>query len=676
MPEGSDLREMSSASTSAAPSVVGEEEDYASPISASMEEEDEDDSRGFDANQKKEEQPAASTRLPPELVSLIFGHLAAPADQFAFLLTNRLWFSCSVETLWFRPAITSKRVLALLSRTLSSDKELMTLPYYQFVRRLNFSTVASILNDETLGPFSICNGLERLTLTGCSRVSDVSLIPLIENNKRLQSIDLTNLALITGATINQLAESCKRLQGLYASNCHLIPSSSVRNLASKCPMMKRVKLNGCPSIDDAAVTELATNCKSIVEMNIGECQVFDESVATVMQELPNLREFRIAQNAHIRNDAFLNLDASLEFSRLRIVDLTSCSLLSDATIIKLVTSAPRLRNISLAKCTNVTDRGLQALSRLGRSLQYVHLGHCINITDRGIATLVRSCTRIQYIDVACCSQLTNHAVKEISYLPRLHRIGLVKCQSITDEAVYALAERALRYGGTNTIERIHLSYCSNITLPAVRALVNACPRLNHLSLTGITPFLRPDLVQYCRAPPAEFTQNQQAVFCVFSAGGVDKLRDHLNLIVPDELILPGQREFIGRLAPYLQEMHEGLARELDEEANLEEDEDGGEAAMRRREVMLARLLRNTTNTNRTHHFVHPQPPHPRQQDNDNLPMPNAFFLPPHAAAMDYDDNATPPPDGEMLRPAFDDDDDQRFFSGINDDDDTPMEDAN
>lgn len=57
-------------------------------------------------------------------------------------------------------------------------------------------------------------------------------------------------------------------------------------------------------------------------------------------------------------------------------------------------------------------------------------------------------------------------------------------------------------------------------------LIN-CPRLTHLSLTGIHEFIRRDISEYCREPPPEFNDHQREVFCVFSGEGVHKLRDHL-----------------------------------------------------------------------------------------------------------------------------------------------------
>lgn len=68
----------------------------------------------------------------------------------------------------------------------------------------------------------------------------------------------------------------------------------------------------------------------------------------------------------------------------------------------------------------------------------------------------------------------------------------------------------------------------------ITALLHNCPRLTHLSLTGVQAFLREDLTRFCRDAPAEFTHPQRDVFCVFSGEGVQRLRDYLMRLAMDE----------------------------------------------------------------------------------------------------------------------------------------------
>lgn len=62
----------------------------------------------------------------------------------------------------------------------------------------------------------------------------------------------------------------------------------------------------------------------------------------------------------------------------------------------------------------------------------------------------------------------------------------------------------------------------------IHVLLNNCPKLTHLSLTGVQAFLRDELLTFCREAPPEFNEHQRDVFCVFSGNGVSRLRDFLN----------------------------------------------------------------------------------------------------------------------------------------------------
>lgn len=95
-----------------------------------------------------------------------------------------------------------------------------------------------------------------------------------------------------------------------------------------------------------------------------------------------------------------------------------------------------------------------------------------------------------------CLQLTDMSVFELSTLQKLRRIGLVRVNNLTDQAIQALGERHA------TLERIHLSYCDQISVMAIHFLLQKLPKLTHLSLTGIPAFRRAELQQFCRPPPS------------------------------------------------------------------------------------------------------------------------------------------------------------------------------
>lgn len=464
-------------------------------------------------------------QLPTEVLLQVFKYLEK-SDLYSLLTVCREFADLIVEILWFRPNMQSDKAFQKIRAVMELPRNQTHWDYRNYIKRLNLSFMTNLVDDLLLDLFNGCPKLERLTLVNCSQLSHLPISRVLELCSRLQSIDMTGVQDIQDDIIYALALNCKRLQGLYAPGCGNISEAAVITLLKSCPMLKRIKFNNSENITDLAIAAMYENCKSLVEIDLHNCpKVTDRYLKGIFLELTQLREFRVSNAAGITDNLFDLIPYDHHLDKLRIIDVTGCNAITDGFVENLVRCSPRLRNVVLSKCMQITDGSLRHLAKLGRSLHYIHLGHCALITDYGVQHLVRACYRIQYIDLACCSQLTDWTLIELSGLPRLKRIGLVKCTLITDSGINHLVR--LR-GDKDCLERVHLSYCTNLTVGPIYYLLKSCPRLTHLSLTGISAFLREEFTRFCREPPPDFTQNQKLSFCVFSGNGVVKLRNHLD----------------------------------------------------------------------------------------------------------------------------------------------------
>ncbi|KKK19816.1 hypothetical protein P175DRAFT_0561118 [Aspergillus ochraceoroseus IBT 24754] len=467
--------------------------------------------------------------LPPEILISIFAKLNSPSDLLNCLLVCRGWAANSVGILWHRPSCNNWGNLGKITAAVGKVDGFFA--YSGLIKRLNLSALTEDVSDGTVVPFSQCKRIERLTLTNCSKLTDNGVSDLVDGSRHLQALDVSELRYLTDHTLFKVAANCPRLQGLNITGCTKVTDDSLVVVSQKCRQLKRLKLNGVVQVTDKAIMSFAQNCPAILEIDLHECKlVTNLSVTFLMSTLHNLRELRLAHCTEIDDTAFLELPRNISMDSLRILDLTACENVRDDAVERIVSAAPRLRNLVLAKCRFITDRAVWAICKLGKNLHYVHLGHCSNITDSAVIQLVKSCNRIRYIDLACCNRLTDRSVQQLATLPKLRRIGLVKCQLITDESIMALArpKTSSHSMGVSSLERVHLSYCIHLTMPGIHALLNNCPRLTHLSLTGVSSFLRQELTVFCREAPAEFTHQQREVFCVFSGEGVNRLRNFLN----------------------------------------------------------------------------------------------------------------------------------------------------
>lgn len=469
-------------------------------------------------------------KLPTEVLLQIFHHLERK-DLYYLLTVCQEFADLIIEILWFRPNMQNDSSFKKIKSIMELSETQTHWNYRSFIKRLNLSFMTKLVDDDLLSLFIGCPKLERLTLVNCTKLTHQPITSTLIKCERLQSIDLTGVTDIHDNIILALAENCTRLQGLYAPGCGKVSELAIIKLLKSCPMLKRVKFNNLENITDALILAMYENCKSLVEIDLHTCSnVTDKYLQLIFRYMTQLREFRISCAPKVTDDLFNLLPEDFYLEKLRIIDITNCNAITDKLVEKLVFHAPRIRNVVLSKCMQITDALLRALSQLGRSLHYIHLGHCLLITDFGVASLVRSCHRIQYIDLACCTQLTDWTLVELSNLPKLRRIGLVKCNLISDNGILEFVRRR---GEQDCLERVHLSYCSNLTIGPIYLLLKNCPKLTHLSLTGIVAFLRNDITTFCREPPPDFTESQRNSFCVFSGHGVNQLRNFLTELMEE-----------------------------------------------------------------------------------------------------------------------------------------------
>ncbi|KAF9301398.1 SCF ubiquitin ligase complex subunit [Mortierella antarctica] len=462
--------------------------------------------------------------IPSELILHICRFLIAPQDLRAAILVCKLWCSCGVDMLWSRPHLLSMSVVSRMIQTMSAPDTIF--PYSRYVRRLNFSFLAQDLTDASLTAFACCTRLERLLLPGSTKTTRAGLEAILTNCSALYSLDLSEVTAVDDTLVQFIAQHCPRLHTLYLSSCPVITDDAIVSLAKNCRSLKRIKLSQCVLLTERSILALTHHCPQLMEMDLANCSLMTNSaIQSVFKTLPQIRDINMTLLSEITDASFSWILPTVHrFEQLRVLNLTSCTLITDETLYKIIPAAPRLRSLTLTKCDRITDAGASVIKTLGKHLHYLHLGHCSKLTDKAISTLAQNCTRIRYLDLACCSKLTDAAVFSLAQLPKLRRIGLVKCSNITDHGIYVMLVSEVV---PQTLERVHLSYCVHLSDTAVAALVNQCSKLTHLSVTGVPSFMTPKYQKFCRVPPSEFTAHQREVFCVFSGKGVRELRHYM-----------------------------------------------------------------------------------------------------------------------------------------------------
>lgn len=185
------------------------------------------------------------SRLPPELLISVFVRLTSCSDLRSCVLVSKTWSRNSVDLLWHRPLCNSwKNLLNVVS---SVRNPLSYFPYNDLVKRLNLSNLSDQISDGTVQPFIHCKRIERLTLTGCVKLTDHGVISLVERSRCLLALDISGLKSVTDHTLRAVAENCPRLQGLNVTDCSKVTDESLIAVAHACRYLKRVSCSVDPT---------------------------------------------------------------------------------------------------------------------------------------------------------------------------------------------------------------------------------------------------------------------------------------------------------------------------------------------------------------------------------------------------------------------------------------------
>ncbi|KAG6869334.1 hypothetical protein C0993_000087 [Termitomyces sp. T159_Od127] len=439
------------------------------------------------------------TQLPAEILIHILKHLHSTRDVLNAVRVSRKWCECSVELLWHKPVFPKHETLKKMSRRLVTPNQTFT--YARFIRRLNLSTLSSHVKDDILTTFVSCDRLERLTLINCENITDSALSRVLPCFPNLVAIDLTGVINTTDEAVIGLAHAAKRLQGINLAGCSKVSDEGILAFAKNCPMLRRVKLSGLSSLTDTSISAVAKSCPLLLEIDLNHCcLITDTSLRDIWIHSTHMREMRVSHCSQLTDAAFPaspRLEGFLYPDSRHVFPSSSNEAASELPPLVLPRPLEHLRMLDLTMCSLVTDDAIEGI---------VHYAPKIRNLNQD------------------CVLLTDMSVFELSALPKLRRIGLVRVNNLTDEAIYALGERH------TSLERIHLSYCDQISVLAIHFLLQKLDKLTHLSLTGVPAFRQPELQVFCRDPPKDFNSTQQSTFCVYSGKGIYQLRTFLSAL--------------------------------------------------------------------------------------------------------------------------------------------------
>jgi F-box/leucine-rich repeat protein 2/20 len=150
----------------------------------------------------------------------------------------------------------------------------------------------------------------------------------------------------------------------------------------------------------------------------------------------------------------------------------------DDTVIALAKSCPLLTRINVSGCRELTDVACTAgLAAHGHRFVRVGLARCNKLTDAGMQALASSAQGLHSLDVGFCDRITDVGVASVARkCPQLRWLDLTCCIQVTSAALVVLS------GHARELRVLSVRGCTHVSDAGLAAVAAGCPFLADLNV--------------------------------------------------------------------------------------------------------------------------------------------------------------------------------------------------
>lgn len=261
-----------------------------------------------------------------------------------------------------------------------------------------------------------CRNLINATLEGCRNFQKNTLHTLLANNNGLVHLNLTGLTAVSNKSCKIVSESC--------------------------PQLESINISWCGKVDHKGIKFLFDGCTQLRDLRAGEVRGFDNiGLAKAMFKTNNLERLVLSGCAELDDDFLKTMIHGID---------PEIDILTNLPVVP-----PRkLRHLDLSRCSRLTDTGVRSLGYNTPNLEGLQLSRCKSLTNAALEPILASAHRLTHLELEDLNALTNPLLTE----------HLVKAPCAT------------------TLEHLSLSYCEQIGDVGVLPLMQKCVALKRIDL--------------------------------------------------------------------------------------------------------------------------------------------------------------------------------------------------
>ncbi|CAH1777093.1 unnamed protein product [Owenia fusiformis] len=295
---------------------------------------------------------------------------------------------------------------------------------------------------------------QHISITSDKDLDNGTILRLMKRSPQLKKLTMWGRNELNQTLVSSFIRYTPKLKTLILEFCHNVNSNMLRIFIKNCSKISELNLEGCDQID-ANCVNMITDLQYICKLNLSHCVKLteDDIVTLVHAAEPNqFVEFNIDGISCITDSVLEQLVLHHQSS------LTSLTIdgaeISDESMAH-ISNCENMRKFSISFAELLTDKSLIYLKRL-QSLTELRLKKGIGFSTEVLQDFFESHQlNLEYLD-------------------------LTECTFLQDSAVFQITKQCGK-----TLRSLALCWCWDLTDDSLISIVDNCPNIRHLDLTGL-----------------------------------------------------------------------------------------------------------------------------------------------------------------------------------------------
>jgi F-box/leucine-rich repeat protein 2/20 len=337
-----------------------------------------------------------------------------------------------------------------------------------FVKTLGLRGCRQLEDQWSQGLSGMCTNLETFNIQGCM-IQRPWLRSIISQNTRLVRLDISGVAAVSNSVCAVIAETCQQLEYLDVSFCASMDARGLWKVVDNCTRLKTLRLGELRALDNKELMLRLFELNTLERLDLRQCTEITDTAFKTLLDGDRL-EIDVLSGRVI-----------VPPRRLRHLDLSNCSGLTDRSVESLVGNVPELENLQLCGCHHLTDTLMEHLLPTVPALSVFNLDGLLHLTNATLIQLAKApcAENLTWLTISDCEKLGDmgmiHVIQACKALQTLvmdnTRIGdltLVKMASALHWRNWSTKKDHLPHVAL----RLEVYDCPNVTWTGIREVLS------------------------------------------------------------------------------------------------------------------------------------------------------------------------------------------------------------